>query len=279
MLNNSIHPSTLGGIKRLAKQIKKTKNITYLKALDIAAQSASFQNYTHARNQLPISLKTSKSSHKVFFTVYWYDQKDYSTGREVLEIELSAPLLDLLTKDELRKSNGLEKFRLASPDHLVNDYVGYSQSEARNTICKAARTLMFVEATGLKPSSDSDAAYPNGDYKNKLPETDHSTDWYDPDTGQFILIDEPYLKPIVEGERAEWARKHNWLLQASMWPGMYFPGETSMFVATDASTGYDFEGLMAKIDSISSPVTAANWTVTDNVEVTIAAPTETLTNE
>lgn len=259
MLNNSIHPSTLGGIKRLAKQIKKAKGVTYLKALDIAAQSASFQNYTHAHNQLSTSLKAPESGQQLFFTVYWYDRNDYSTGREVLEIKLSASLLKLLTKDELRKSNGLGRFRLASPDHLVNDDVGHSQSEARNTICKAARTLMFIEATGLKPSRDSDAAYPNGDYKNKLPKTDHSTDWYDPDTGQFILIDEPYLKPVVDGERAEWAKEHNWHLQASVWPGMYFPGETTMFVATDASTGYDFESLMAKIDSISTPLTAANW--------------------
>jgi hypothetical protein len=87
----------------------------------------------------------------------------------------------------------------------------------------------------------------------------HSTDWYDPDTGQFILIDEPYLKPIVDGERAEWAKRHNWHLQASTWAGMYYPGMSNMFVSTDASTGYDFKGLMAKIDKMPHPVTIEDW--------------------
>ena len=117
-----------------------------------------------------------------------------------------------------------------------------------------------MEETGLKPSNKSKAAYPNGDHNNKLPKADHSSDWYDPDTGQFILIDEPYLDPIVDSERAAWAQKHNWYLQVSKWPGMYYPGMSNMFVSTDASTGYNFKSLMAKIDSIAAPVTEENWT-------------------
>lgn len=157
-------------------------------------------------------------------------------------------------------SNALGWFRLASPDHFVYDHVSHSQTEARNKICKAVRVLRFIEATGLKSSRDYKAAYPNGDRNNRLPGTDHSTGWYDPNTGQFILIDEPYLAPVVNGERAEWAKKYNWHLQVSKWPGMYYPDHSSMFVSTDASTGYDFKGLMAKIDSMPYPVTVENWT-------------------
>jgi len=35
-----------------------------------------------------------------------------------------------------------------------------------------------------------------------------------------------------------------------------------MFISTDASTGYDFKGLMAKINDIPYPITAENWTGT-----------------
>jgi len=258
MLNENIQPSTIGGIKRLAKQLKKANGIPHNKALDIAAQSASFENFAHARNLLQNS-NLIKSGYQLFFTAYWYDRKDYKAGREVLEIELSMPLLELATKSELKKSNGLGWFRLASPDLFVNDHVSRSREGARNKICKAVRVLRFMEATGLKPSSDYKAAYPNRDYNNKLPKTDHSTDWRDPNTGQFILIDEPYLDPVVDGERAVWAKKHNWYLEASKWPGMYYPDNSNMFVSTDASTGYDFKGLMAKIDSIPYPVTIENW--------------------
>lgn len=261
MLNENIQPSTIGGIKRLARQLKKSNGVPHHEALDIAAQSALFENFAHARNQLQNS-SVINSGNQLFFTVYWYDRKSdkYKAGREVLEIELLMPLLEIATKSELKKSNGLGWFRLASPDHFVNDHVSHSQKEARNKICKAVRALRFIEATGLKPSSDYEAGYPNRDRNNKLPKTDHSTDWYDPNTGQFILIDEPYLGPVVDGERAVWAKKHNWHLQASKWPGMYYPDNSNMFVSTDASTGYDFKGLMAKIDSIPYPVKAEDWT-------------------
>ena len=32
-----------------------------------------------------------------------------------------------------------------------------------------------------------------------------------------------------------------------------------MFIATDATTGYDFTSLMEKIDNIPSPITTENW--------------------
>lgn len=259
MLNDNIHPSTLGGIKRLAKQIKKANDVPHYEALDIAAKSASFENFAHARKLLQNST-SAQSGYQLFFTVYWYDPQTYKSGREVLEIALSMPLPEIATKSELRKSKGLSWFRLASPDHLVHDDVSHSQEEARKKICKAVREVRFIEATGLKPSTDFLAAYPNRDRYNRLPNSDHSSDWYDPKTGQVILIDEPYLAPVVDGKRAAWAKKHNWHLQASKWPGMYYPGMSSMFVSTDASAGYDFKGLIAKIDSIPSPVTEENWT-------------------
>jgi hypothetical protein len=260
MLNENIQPLTIGGIKRLAKQIKKANGVPYHEALNLAARDASFENYTHACNQLKNS-NAINSGNQLFFTVYWYDRESdkYKTGREVLEIELSMPLFEIATKSELKNSGAIGWFRLASPDHFVCDDVKYSQIAARKQICKAVRVLRFIEATNLKPSRDYEAAYPNKDQKNKLPKSDHSTDWYDPKTGQFILIDEPYLNPVVDGERAAWAKKHDWHLQASKWAGMYYPDNSNMFVATDASTGYDFKSLMAKIDSMPYPVTEENW--------------------
>ena len=259
MLNDNIHPSTLGGIKRLAKQIKKANGVPHNEALDLAAKRASFENYAHAHRLLQNS-PTAKSGCQLFFTVYWYERESNEFGREVLEIALPKPLPEIATKSEIKKSPGLSWFRLASPDHLVHDDVSHSQEAARKKICKAVREIRFIEATGLKPSTDFLAAYPNRDRYNRLPNSDHSSDWYDPDTGQAILIDEPYLKPVVDGDRAKWAQMHGWHLKVSNWEGMYYPGMSVMFVATDASTGYDIDALMAKIDSIPSPVTEENWT-------------------
>ena len=105
MLNENVQPSTIGGIKRHAKQIKKANGVAHHEALDIAARNASFENFSHARNLLQTSNFT-KSDCQLFFTVYWYDRKNYKAGREVLEIELSRPLLNIATKSELKNSNG-----------------------------------------------------------------------------------------------------------------------------------------------------------------------------
>ena len=180
-------------------------------------------------------------------------------NREVLEIELSIPLLELATKNELKIANSLGRFRLATPDLFVHDDVCSSQDEAIELICKAVRVLRFIEATGLKPSRDHTAAYPDREHNNRLPQSDHASHWYDPALGQFILVDEPYIDAIVDGKRAAWAKEHNWYLKASKWSGMYYPGMSSLFIATDASTGYDISALMAKIDNIPSPLTKDNW--------------------
>lgn len=258
MLNKKIQPSTLGGIKRHAKQIKKSDRLPHHVALDIAAQKASFSNYAHAHHQLE-NRTIIPSAHHLFFSVFWYDRKSRKVGREVLEVSLSKPLLEIANRNEFKKTHFMGWFRLASPDHFVNDSISSSKEQAREAICKAVRELRFMETTGLIPCTHSKAMYPNGDYNNELPYSDHASTWYDPTYSQFILIDEPYLPPIVDGERAVWANTHNWHLQASKWLGMYYPGMSHLFVATDASTGYDFKSLMDKIDSIPSPITTEDW--------------------
>lgn len=45
-------PSTLEGIKRLAKSIKKEKGIQHSDALNEAAKVAGYENFRHAQNKL-----------------------------------------------------------------------------------------------------------------------------------------------------------------------------------------------------------------------------------
>ena len=52
MLSENIRPSTIDGIKRLAKSIKKDRGIAHTLALDEAARLAEFENFRHARNML-----------------------------------------------------------------------------------------------------------------------------------------------------------------------------------------------------------------------------------
>ncbi|WP_421876003.1 hypothetical protein [Pacificispira sp.] len=48
MSTDDIRPKTLGGIKQLAKRLKKREGCPHHVALDMAAQAAGFSNYKHA---------------------------------------------------------------------------------------------------------------------------------------------------------------------------------------------------------------------------------------
>ena len=52
MPSENIRPSTLDGIKRLAKSIKTERAIQHAVALDESARFAGFENFRHARNKL-----------------------------------------------------------------------------------------------------------------------------------------------------------------------------------------------------------------------------------
>lgn len=66
-----VPPSTLEGIKRLAKSLKHEKNLSHAKALDQAAQAAGFRNLRHAQNVLPKPKPTPGRLHPLYLTAYW----------------------------------------------------------------------------------------------------------------------------------------------------------------------------------------------------------------
>jgi hypothetical protein len=111
----NVRPSNLANIKRLANQLKKRDGIPHRRALDLAARSAGFERYEHARTSI------GDRSARVFLTGYWEDQETFERGRESLPVTLSRPLLELVSKTELKLVGGLASMRVAASDHLVKD--------------------------------------------------------------------------------------------------------------------------------------------------------------
>lgn len=258
MLNGDVRPSTLEGVKRLAAQFRKERGIKHAKALDLAARAANCANYTHAQRTLPALGRRSEQNY-VLLTVYWYDRDTHGIGRETQRVELQRPILDICSKADLKQVRGFGWMRMVASDHFVSDSLAQSQSFARDIIGKAERSLRFMEYTGLRPSSCGKAAYPDRTQDTKLPDADHSTNWYDPATSQFILVDEPYSNVPDDPERVAWAKRHGWHLRMSTWPGMYFPYRCGLYVATNGRQGFDFDALMAKIDAIPAPAGEDDW--------------------
>ncbi|CCW15924.1 hypothetical protein EBBID32_2550 [Sphingobium indicum BiD32] len=259
MLKEAIRPSTIIGIKRLANQAKKASGITHGEALDLASKKAGFENFAHARRVLYSNDNSAANGHRLFLTYYWYERKPYRSGRETIEIRLSRPLLEICSKRGLKLERTLSRLRLAAPDHLLSDSITEHQSFARGELCKAVRALRFMEATGLEPSEYRHARKATVALDERLPKRDHSTDWNDPRTGRYIMLDEPYAAAVVSDDRAAWASRNGWHLQASTWPGIYSPGACPLFVAAAKDDAFDFGALMHQIDGLAPPVTAEHW--------------------
>lgn len=75
----------------------------------------------------------------------------------------------------------------------------------------------------------------------------------------YVQLDEPYNAAVVSGERASWAARNDWHLQASIWPGIYSPGACPLFVAAKKGDDFDFDALMQRINALAPPVIADHW--------------------
>lgn len=259
MLIDEVTPSTIEGVKSLAAQYRKKLGIKHSKALDLAAKAANFDNYRHALRELP-TRRTALEQPYALLTAYWYDKDKHSrVGRETLRISLTRPILETCSKSDLKQVRGFGNLRMVAPDHFVCDTIYRSQTSARELLTNAERSLRFMEHTGLRPSRDFRKAYPSGQLDDKLPGSDHSTDWVDPSTGQFVLIDEPYRNVPDEAKRAAWAERTGWRVVKTSWPGMYFPHNCDLYVATDCSGGYDIDALVAAVNAMQPPLLEKNW--------------------
>lgn len=273
MLKEAIRPTTMVGIKRLANQTKKATGTTLGEALNLASKKAGFENFAHARRVLGTNDNSVVDGHRLFLTYYWYERKPYRSGRETIEIRLSRPLLEICSKRGMKLERTLSGLRLAAPDHLLSDSITEHQSVARSELCKAVRALRFMEGTGLEPSDYRRARKATAALDDRLPEHDHSSDWHDPRTGRFIMLDEPYSAAAVSGDRAAWAARNDWHLQTSAWPGIYSPGACPLFVAAAKDDAFDFGALMQQIDGLAPPVTAEHWPgVSDTGHETFVSP-------
>jgi hypothetical protein len=265
MSSENIRPSTLDGIKRLAKSIKTERAIQHAVALDESARLAGFENFRHARNKLQFDQpKTHKlrNVHRVFLTVYWRDKKTDIRGRETLELHLSTLWSDLIQPVHFQNHRAMANFRREGPDHLAKPELADSQSRARYYACAAARALQFMDATKLRPSKSHSRAYPGGRSSNAVPAHDHESVWYDPETKRYLYVDEPYETAVelATKEREAWAIRHGFTIMKPTWPGMYFPdGGSRLFLIADSQKGIPLAPVVAALERLPAPIVEATW--------------------
>ncbi|KPA87829.1 hypothetical protein PF66_05787 [Pseudomonas asplenii] len=221
MVTLATPPSTVDGIKRLAKAIKRESRITHHEALEEAARKAGFQNFRHAKRAIA---KATTQSYPAYVTVYWRDLRAEvpSSGRYTVEINLKHPLSVLLADGLKVGGTYLRRFKLEALDHLEIRTDAVSQHSAKHYLDQATSTLLFMDSTGLmRVFRKENVEIMNG--LDRIPKADHMTGWEDPQTGDWLLLDEPYISPTPEF-RKEWLQDHALHQVAPTWPGLYYPG-------------------------------------------------------
>ncbi len=263
MSSKSVHPSTMTGIKRLAKQIKAAQGLSHSESLDCASVAAGYQNFRHAQTALSRLSPPAEATpiYRLFLTAYWRNRKAGTTGRETLTIALSAPWSDLLSRSEIKLARGMEDFVPEGPDHLSKRHIADSQSNAREAVCHAARTLQFVAATRLRPSRGYSRAYPKGDVDNRMPGQDHVCVWFDQGK-RYLIADEPYERVVNlrRQERATWCQANGYTELKLSWPGMHNPfGGTRLYLISNTAKGVPLEPLSKILDQLPMPYSASDW--------------------
>jgi hypothetical protein len=261
MSADTIRPSTLDGIKRYAKTLKAEHGVIHAKALDLAAVAGGFQNYTHARRRLE-GADPKVPEHVAYISVPWRVRETKESGQEILAVRLRAPLKALVKPAHLTSARHFGTFKFVADDHLDHQNLVSSQSDARRRACAAARTLAFMEATGLRPSAGRSRAYPRGDFANAMPNKDHYSEWYHPPSKAYVFADEPYRRAVenLADERAAWAERHGWVIGRATWAGMYNPdGGCELYLAADKAKGFDLDAAIAALNVLPAPYVEAHW--------------------
>lgn len=243
-----VRPTTRSGIKSLARAIKKS-GLRHYEALDEAAQQAGFQNWSEANRTLGAVAPTRKadSAHRLRFVAYWRDFNEKKAGVEELEFSIRKPWQDLFRKDRALRASYAGGFTHEGGGNLVDrSQRCWCQQVAKGQIERAARTLQFIDVTGLRPSYSRKNLRPGG---LTIPGRDHLTAWFDPLSKKHVLVDEPYGLKSSGDERDAWATKYGRQILKPNWKGMHNPtGGTEAYLIAERS--YDLTGLCDVLDSM-----------------------------
>lgn len=223
----SIPPSTLDGIRRRAKSIKRERNIPHHQALDVSAREAGYENIRHAQS----ALAGANNQHTVYLTCYWVKRGGTiaERGRETLGVPLSLPLEQVVSRYQLGHARHLAGFRLESMDHVERRTDVDSQDCARTELRREARTLQFMATSGLRPATTRRERWPLLSKFEDLPGGDHYSLWFSIHERRWVYMDEPYEKPSLAG-RLAWAEQHSMRMIRPSWDGLYYPGKAVPFL-------------------------------------------------
>ncbi len=260
MATEQTRPTTLAGIKRLAKFIKTARGIPHHAALDEAAQKAGFQNLRHAQSVLG---ESKYELHQAFVTFYWAEREDVPSsidrgsilrsGRTTVKFLLPVPLKEILPGRALDRTPYIDDFRLESPDHLERRGDYYDELDGVRMAKKVALALNFMAVTGLRAPLANEMPWSS---RLKLSNNaDHCSYWYDNESQCIVILDEPY-RPLFQDEIA-WANDHGFHTVGVPWRGIYEAGYKPRLHATSEAA---LSRLIVRLQALEARLNDEKWT-------------------
>lgn len=250
-------PSTIAGISRLAKTIRRERGIKHTLALDQAAQIAGFQNHKHAKRQFAL-VTPLEPRQSLYLTVYWHDREAQPfSGRCTAAVQLPRSTLNFLPSLKARGYWLLGGFELESADHLRARSNATSQERAQKRIMDAVRELQFCAATDLCPMRKM-ADKRRVSFLQELPGQDHLSLWVETGSGNWLALDEPYPGrfDIKQGKREQWIAAQGLTTIKPDWEGLYSPGNSIPILVThDVS----LQNKVASIVGQLPPLPTIDW--------------------
>lgn len=261
MTTTTLVPTSTAGLKRLAHQLRKHRDLTQSEAMDHAAVLAGYGNLREA--QLAFGETPAPS---VLITAQFCDD----VSRRTLEtrVRLSQSLRAFLRPKHLRTCDRFAKMTMVADDHIEADFSSVQKSFVRQSIAQAARTLQFMDATGLKPSTNEIYGYDTYSKEQRIPGQDHAITWFDPETKALVMMDEPNGPDDELTERRNaWARQNGFEIHRLNWGGTYRsePGSVCDLVC-QAGQGAFIDQIIAKLEGAAPRFSEDRATWTFHVE-------------
>lgn len=149
------------------------------------------------------------------------------TGHKTVRIDipLTRPLGSFLRLRHLRMCDQFHRFNLVGPQHIAGELGWVDEEEVRARLCQVARTVQFMDVTGLVPTCEEIYGTNTFSQQHRLPGQDHATTWRDTDTNIIFMLDEPYgYVDHLFPERKNWAERQGLVVHRLDYQGTYRPG-------------------------------------------------------
>lgn len=142
-----------------------------------------------------------------------------------IKIQLTRKLSSFVRPRHLKMIDRFDRFQFIGLHHIHAHLGRTSEAHAFESLCKAARTIRFMDRTGLLPTSEEIYGFNTFSPQHRLPGQDHATTWRDPETNVIVLLDEPrgYVDTLFD-DRDDWAAHHGFAVRRLNYAGTYRPG-------------------------------------------------------